>query len=120
MGFHLTVRKGRTAAQNRAEKQQRVTQGRTHAALVLDGDQCLGWCRFGLQSLARSPAVLPQARPDGDIGVRPAVSTPRARGGARVQAVWSSTFASGAFFCTEAMPFRTAAWLWYASPVAIT
>ncbi len=35
---------------------------------------------------------------------------------ARVQAVWSSTLASGAFFCTEAMPFRTAVWLWYASP----
>ncbi|MEO8830413.1 GNAT family N-acetyltransferase [Lapillicoccus sp.] len=56
MGFHLTVGKGRTAVQNRAEKQQRVTEGRTHAALVLDGDQCLGWCQFG------SPEELPEVK----------------------------------------------------------
>jgi len=45
--FHVKLGKGRTAAQNRAEKDQRVTQARTHAALVLDGDVCLGWCQFG-------------------------------------------------------------------------
>ncbi len=56
MGFHRRVDKGRTAAQNRAEKQQRVTEGRTHAALVLDGDQCLGWCQFG------SPEELPEVK----------------------------------------------------------
>ena len=39
MGFPVKVGKGRTPAQNRAEKEQRVRESRTHAALVLDGDQ---------------------------------------------------------------------------------
>lgn len=56
MGFHVKLGNGRTPAQNRAEKKQRVREGRTHAALVLDGDQCLGWCQFG------SPAELPQIK----------------------------------------------------------
>ena len=56
MGFHVKVGKGRAPAQNRAEKEQRVREGRTHAALVLDGDQCLGWCQFG------SPAELPEIK----------------------------------------------------------
>ena len=56
MGFHVVVGKGRTPAQNRAEKEQRVREGRTHAALVLDADRCLGWCQFG------SPAELPQVK----------------------------------------------------------
>ena len=47
MGFHVKLGKGRTAAQNRAEKEERVLEGTTHAALVFDGDQCLGWCQFG-------------------------------------------------------------------------
>jgi hypothetical protein len=56
MGFHVKVGKGRSPAQNRAEKEQRVREGRTHAALVLDGDQCLGWCQFG------SPGELPEIK----------------------------------------------------------
>ncbi len=56
MGFHVKLGKGRTAAQNRAEKEQRVVEGRTHAALVFDGDQCLGWCQFG------SPEELPEIK----------------------------------------------------------
>ncbi|MEP7370224.1 MAG: GNAT family N-acetyltransferase, partial [Dermatophilaceae bacterium] len=56
MGFHVKVGKGRTPAQNRAEKERRVNQGRAHAALVFDGDQCLGWCQFG------SPAELPEIK----------------------------------------------------------
>jgi len=56
MGFHVKVGKGRTAAQNRAEKEQRVNEGRSHAALVLDGDKCLGWCQFG------SPGELPEIK----------------------------------------------------------
>lgn len=55
VGFHLRL-KGRTAAQNRAEKEQRVKGGRTHSALVFDGDNCLGWCQFG------SPAELPEVK----------------------------------------------------------
>ncbi len=56
MGFHVKLGKGRTSAQNRAEKEQRVNEGRTHAALVLDGDQCLGWCQFG------APGELPEIK----------------------------------------------------------
>ena len=56
MGFHVKVGKGRSPAQNRAEKEQRVREGRTPAALVFDGDQCLGWCQFG------SPAELPEVK----------------------------------------------------------
>ncbi|MCG7525890.1 GNAT family N-acetyltransferase [Streptomyces sp. OfavH-34-F] len=56
MGFHVKVGKGRTAQQNRAEKEQRVREGRTHAALVFEGDDCLGWCQFG------SPAELPEIK----------------------------------------------------------
>lgn len=56
MGFHVKVGKGRTPQQNRAEKEQRVREGRTHSALVFAGDDCLGWCQFG------SPAELPEIK----------------------------------------------------------
>ena len=47
MGFHVKL-KGRTAAQNRADKEQRVLENRAHAALVfITDDQCVGWCQFG-------------------------------------------------------------------------
>jgi GNAT superfamily N-acetyltransferase len=44
---------GQTPEQKRKEKTQRVHEGRAHAALVYDGDQCVGWCQFG------SPSELP-------------------------------------------------------------
>lgn len=48
MGFHPEgVGKGKTAAQNRQEKEARVREGRAHAALVYDGDVAVGWCQFG-------------------------------------------------------------------------
>lgn len=48
MGFHSEgVGRGRTAEQNREDKLRRVREGRTHAALVFDGDDCVGWCQFG-------------------------------------------------------------------------
>jgi hypothetical protein len=56
IGFHVKLGKGRTAEQNRAEKEQRVREGGTHAALVFDGDDCLGWCQFG------TPAELPEIK----------------------------------------------------------
>lgn len=56
MGFHVKVGKGRTPQQNRADKEQRVREGRTHAALVFEGDDCLGWCQFG------SPTELPEIK----------------------------------------------------------
>lgn len=55
MGFHGEL--SRTdAAVNRAAKQQRVRQGRAHAALVFEGDDCVGWCQFG------TPGELPQIK----------------------------------------------------------
>jgi hypothetical protein len=47
MGFHVKLGQGRTSVQNREEKEQRVREDRTHAALVFDGDDCVGWCQFG-------------------------------------------------------------------------
>ncbi|MGI5131442.1 GNAT family N-acetyltransferase [Pseudonocardia sp. CA-107938] len=55
MGFHVRLA-GRTPAQNRAEKEQRVRDGRTHNTLVFDGDRCLGWVQFG------TPAELPEIK----------------------------------------------------------
>jgi hypothetical protein len=56
MGFHVKVGKGRTPQQNRAEKEQRVRNGRAHAAIVFEGDDCVGWCQFG------TPAELPEIK----------------------------------------------------------
>ena len=48
MGFHPEgVGKDTTPALNRDRKLARVRAGTTHAALVFDGDECLGWCQFG-------------------------------------------------------------------------
>ena len=48
MSFHPEgVGRGRGAAQNRADKELWVRDGRAHAALVYDGGQCVGWCQFG-------------------------------------------------------------------------
>jgi GNAT superfamily N-acetyltransferase len=48
MGFHpeddaATV----TAKSKRERKYERVVEGTAHAALVFDGDECVGWCQFG-------------------------------------------------------------------------
>jgi GNAT superfamily N-acetyltransferase len=56
MGFHVKLGKGRTAAENRAEKEERVRAGQTHNALVFDGDRCLGWCQYG------SPEEVPEVK----------------------------------------------------------
>lgn len=54
MAFHPEgVGRHKTVAQNRAGKEQRVRAGQAHAALVYDGEACVGWCQFG------SPAELP-------------------------------------------------------------
>jgi GNAT superfamily N-acetyltransferase len=48
MGFHSEgVGGDLTAEQNRAAKESRVATGRAHAALVFDGETCVGWCQFG-------------------------------------------------------------------------
>jgi hypothetical protein len=33
--------------QKRAAKEQRVREGKAHAALVFEGEDCGGWCQFG-------------------------------------------------------------------------
>ncbi len=49
MGFHADgVGKGTTAAVNRERKLSRVRAATAHAALAFDGDDCLGWCQFGV------------------------------------------------------------------------
>lgn len=55
VGFHLKL-KDRTAELNKADKERLVREGRTHNALVFDGDDCLGWCQFG------SPSELPEIK----------------------------------------------------------
>jgi GNAT superfamily N-acetyltransferase len=42
MAFHR-----KPDGQNRSEKECRVREGRTHAALVYDGPNAVGWCQFG-------------------------------------------------------------------------
>ena len=46
MGFHPEDSRN-DAGLNRERKLARVRAGTTHAALVFDGDDCLGWCQFG-------------------------------------------------------------------------
>lgn len=48
ISFHLGPGEGkRGAAAYRRMKEQRVRQGRAHAALVFDGPNAVGWCQFG-------------------------------------------------------------------------
>ena len=57
MAFHPEgVGRGKTAAQNRTEKECRAREGSAHAALVYDGGACVGWCQFG------SPDELPRIK----------------------------------------------------------
>jgi GNAT superfamily N-acetyltransferase len=51
MGFHPEgVGKETTPELNRERKLERVRAGIAHAALVFDGDDCVGWCQFGAPS----------------------------------------------------------------------
>lgn len=48
MGFHPpTDDHADEPEPKRARKLDRVRAGTAHAALVFDGDQCVGWCQFG-------------------------------------------------------------------------
>lgn len=47
---------GVSAEMNRAEKEALVREGRAQAALVYDGEDCVGWCQFG------PPAQLPRIK----------------------------------------------------------
>jgi GNAT superfamily N-acetyltransferase len=51
MGFHPEgVGKETTPELNRKRKLERVRAGTAHAALVFDGNDCVGWCQFGAPS----------------------------------------------------------------------
>jgi GNAT superfamily N-acetyltransferase len=66
MGFHSEgVGRDRTPEMNRATKERRVREGQAHAALVFDGDRCVGWCQFG------TPDELPRikSRREYSVGV---------------------------------------------------
>ena len=57
MGFHPEgVGKETTPELNRERKLTRVRAGTAHAALVFSGDDCLGWCQFGV------PGELPRIK----------------------------------------------------------
>lgn len=48
IGFHAEeIRKGDTAADNRAAKQAHVSNGSCHQILVYRDGQCVGWCQYG-------------------------------------------------------------------------
>jgi len=48
MGFHPPDDGHRDAPEpHREQKRDRVRSGTAHAALVFDGDDCVGWCQFG-------------------------------------------------------------------------
>lgn len=48
MAFHPEGLSGtKDPEENRARKQSRVRDGGAHAALVYDGQVCVGWCQFG-------------------------------------------------------------------------
>ena len=44
------------SALRRERKLERIREGKAHAALVFDGDSCVGWCQFG------APAEVPRIK----------------------------------------------------------
>jgi GNAT superfamily N-acetyltransferase len=56
MGFHPQDDPADSAPTKRERKMNRVFAGTAHAALVFDGDDCVGWCQFG------SPEELPRIK----------------------------------------------------------
>lgn len=70
MGFHEEgVGKHSTATLNRERKRQRVGDGTTHAALVFEGERCVGWCQYG--PFAELPRIKSRAAYEATAGPRP-------------------------------------------------
>jgi len=62
MGFH-PKESWTDVAQKRAAKEQRVQEDKAHAALVFDGEDCVGWCQFGAPGeVPGNGAAAPSAR----------------------------------------------------------
>lgn len=58
-----------TLDENRAAKKERVQRGDAHAALVFDGDDCVGWCQFG--PVAELPRIKFKRAYDADLTTIP-------------------------------------------------
>ena len=56
IGFHEDPKANPGYEGHRQRKLERVQRGEAHAALVFDGDDCVGWCQFG------SPSELPKIK----------------------------------------------------------
>jgi GNAT superfamily N-acetyltransferase len=56
IGFHESPKDHPGYEAHRQRKLERVKSGDAHAALVFDGDDCVGWCQFG------SPTELPRIK----------------------------------------------------------
>lgn len=75
IGFHEEGPAKHAASLNRERKHQRVLAGTTHAALVFEGDLCIGWCQFGsavevvrIKNRREYDKTRPGAPPDWRIG----------------------------------------------------
>lgn len=75
IGFHEEGPVAHDATRNRERKQARVLTGTTHAALVFEGDVCVGWCQFGppdevvrIKNRREYDKTRPGALPDWRIG----------------------------------------------------
>lgn len=66
MAFHPDD--SRDPSLNRERKLSRVRAGRAHAALVFDGDDCVGWCQFGAPDECRLACVACRRSSEGGGG----------------------------------------------------
>ena len=69
MAFHPEGVAKETKALNRERKMARVLGGTAHAALVFDGDACVGWCQFGPTD--ELPRIKSRAAYEQTVGVLP-------------------------------------------------
>lgn len=102
IGFHEEG-PTRDARCNRDRKRERVLAGTTHAALVLEGDRCVGWCQYGpvtevvrIKNRRQYDAAAPDPLPDWRIGCT------YTRAGFRRQGVAAAALRGAVRFIAEA------------------
>jgi GNAT superfamily N-acetyltransferase len=69
IGFHSEGAGKSSPAVNRERKLSRVRADTTHAALVFDGDACVGWCQFGVPE--ELPRIKSRAAYERELAVPP-------------------------------------------------
>lgn len=70
ISFHLEPGDNqRLAGRYREAKEERVREGRAHAALVFDGEEAIGWCQFG--PTAELPNIRSKKEYDKGLGKPP-------------------------------------------------